>query len=115
MQDSEDLGDAAALFGLSKKDMQKSEETFKIDDLSSKLMGFVLSQVSEMISATDIYECSGELDPGLSLVLGFGLGWRVFVLARGLGIRISVLCFNSDVLLMGEPLRQSCKCRLCLF
>ncbi|CAE7289969.1 unnamed protein product [Symbiodinium necroappetens] len=72
--ESEDVDDSAALFGLTKKDMQKNEEIFKIDDLPSRMMGFVLSQVTEMVSATDVYECGGELDPRLSLVLGFGQG-----------------------------------------
>ena len=79
--DSEDVDDSAALFGLSKKEMQKSDEIFKIDDLPSRMMGFVLSQVTEMISATDVYECGGELDPRLSLVLGFRQGARIYLLA----------------------------------
>ena len=81
--ESADVDDSAALFGLTKKDMQKAEEVFKIDDLSSRLMAFVLSQVTDLISATEIYECGGELDPRLSLVLGLGQG-AGFSLATGL-------------------------------
>ena len=59
--DSDDFDDSASLFGLGKRDLMKPEEGFKVDDLPSKHVGYVISHVSEMLAATDVYECGGEL------------------------------------------------------
>ncbi|CAE7454810.1 unnamed protein product [Symbiodinium sp. CCMP2592] len=61
--ESEDVDDSAALFGLSRKELQKSDEVCKLDDFPSKQLGFVLSHVTEMLAATEVYECGGELEP----------------------------------------------------
>ncbi|CAE7802311.1 unnamed protein product [Symbiodinium sp. CCMP2592] len=60
--ESEDVDDSAALFGLSRKELQKSDEVCKLDDFPSKQLGFVLSHVTEMLAATEVYECGGELE-----------------------------------------------------
>ena len=55
------MDDSASLFGLSKRELIKNDEAFKIDDLPSKQMGYIISHVSGMVNATDVYECGGEL------------------------------------------------------
>ena len=60
--DSEDFDDSAALFGLARKEMAKPEEACRLDDFPSKQLGFVVSHVTEMLGATDVYECGGELE-----------------------------------------------------
>ena len=69
--ESEDVDDSAALFGLSRKELQKNDEMCKLDDFPSKQLGFVLSHVSEMLGATEVYECGGELEPGTH----YGFAW----------------------------------------
>ncbi|CAE6970138.1 unnamed protein product, partial [Symbiodinium sp. KB8] len=63
--DSEDFDDSAALFGLARKEMAKPEEACRLDDFPSKQLGFVVSHVTEMLGATDVYECGGELEETL--------------------------------------------------
>lgn len=53
--------------------MQKGDDVYKLDDLPSKQLGFVLSHVSEMLSATEVYECGGELEPWIQS----GFGWAL--------------------------------------
>ena len=69
--ESEDVDDSADLFGLSRKELQKNDEMCKLDDFPSKQLGFVLSHVSEMLGATEVYECRGELEPGTH----YGFAW----------------------------------------
>ena len=64
MQDeAEELHDAASVFGLTKRDLVRPSNTFKLDELSARQMGFVLSGSSSLFSANDIFETGGEMEP----------------------------------------------------
>ncbi|CAE7216509.1 unnamed protein product [Symbiodinium necroappetens] len=71
--ESEDVDDSAALFGLSRRELQKGDDVYKLDDLPSKHLGFVVSHVSELVGAAEVYECGGELEPWIP----FGFGWAL--------------------------------------
>ncbi|OLQ00711.1 hypothetical protein AK812_SmicGene16606 [Symbiodinium microadriaticum] len=55
-----DVDDAAALLGLSKKDLVRPGECMRLDDLGTKQMAMVLSGVTDMLPPSEIYETGGE-------------------------------------------------------
>ncbi|CAE7689994.1 SCN10A [Symbiodinium sp. CCMP2456] len=54
--------DAAATFGLCKKDMLRTPDTTTLVDLDARATALVLSKISPVIIANDIYEMGGELE-----------------------------------------------------
>lgn len=61
-----DISDAAALLGLSKKEMQRPGECIRLDDLSTRQMAMIVSSVTDTLPPSDVYECGGEVVPGLN-------------------------------------------------
>ncbi|CAE7658675.1 unnamed protein product [Symbiodinium sp. CCMP2592] len=55
-----DVDDAASLLGLSKKELVRPVECMRLDDLNTKQMAMVLSGVTELLPASDIYETGGQ-------------------------------------------------------
>ena len=55
------LDDAAALLGLSRKDLVRPAECMRLDDLNAKQMAMVLSGVTETLPPSDVYETGGEV------------------------------------------------------
>ena len=81
-------------FGLARKEMAKPEEACRLDDFPSKQLGFVVSHVTEMLGATDVYECGGELEAWTQS--GFTWGLALLLL---LWIKLSLLHYlirNDD-------------------
>ena len=53
------------VLGLAKKDLLRPEGTRKVDELGCRQMAFALSGVHEGLTAYDLYELGGELEPRL--------------------------------------------------
>ena len=61
------LADAAAVFGLSKKDMFRAPGAQTMQDMSCKQLGYCLSNLVPQLSSTRVMELGGELDSCLSI------------------------------------------------
>ena len=59
---SEDLVDAQAVFGLSRKDLQRQASQIHLSDLTGRQMAFALCSMSTTLVPADLMEIGGELD-----------------------------------------------------
>ena len=53
------------VLGLAKKDLLRPDAAKKLDELSCRQLAFSMSGVHEGLTAYDIYEIGGELEPRL--------------------------------------------------
>ncbi|CAE7839483.1 unnamed protein product, partial [Symbiodinium sp. CCMP2592] len=59
----DDQADALSAFGLCKKDLVRGENMLRWDDLSCRPFAYVLSCITEQLTAGDVFELGGELEP----------------------------------------------------
>ncbi|CAE7610607.1 SCN10A [Symbiodinium sp. CCMP2592] len=65
--DQEDFTDAAATFGLGKRDMARAMDATTLIDLDARPTALVLANVTPLVIANDIFEMGGELAASLNL------------------------------------------------
>ena len=53
------------VLGLAKKDVVRPDTARKLDELSCRQLAFAMSGIHEGLTAYDVYEIGGELDPWL--------------------------------------------------
>ena len=61
--DSQEQDDAVGILGLAKKDLVRPELARKLDELTPRQLAFAMSGIHEGLTAYDIYEIGGELEP----------------------------------------------------
>ena len=64
-EESVALHDSAALFGLSKKDLQRPPAATSLQDLGCRQLAFCLAHSLTVFAPQQILEIGGELDPCL--------------------------------------------------
>ncbi|CAE7583832.1 SCN10A [Symbiodinium sp. CCMP2592] len=64
--DQEDFTDAAATFGLGKRDMARAMDATTLIDLDARPTALVLANVTPLVIANDIFEMGGELNSVLA-------------------------------------------------
>ena len=103
-----ELDDSASLFGLVKRDLARPSGAVRLDDLSCRQLGFVVSNVLEAVTPSDVFPLGGELAPRLNSLLCFHSH------ARGvmLGFMFLKCCWAplSYACLGRAPARSCCHC-----
>ena len=64
----EDLGDAQAVFGLTRKDLARSSSALQLSDLSARQQAFALCAMNSSLCPADLMEIGGELAVCLHLL-----------------------------------------------
>ena len=59
--------DAQAVFGLSRKDLQRQTTQVHLSDLSARQLALALCQMSQSLCPLDLMEIGGELAIGLQI------------------------------------------------